>query len=53
MTKQDLFRQDDFKQQYELAKQIGDKRFGSPCKHKRTKNGYCQQCLRKVIDKKV
>jgi hypothetical protein len=45
----DLFAQDDFRQQYELAKRIGDKRFGSPCEHKRTKNGRCVNCLRKVV----
>ncbi len=45
----DLFKQDDFRQQYELAKEQGDKRFGSPCEHKHTKDGYCLNCLRKVI----
>ncbi len=49
MTTQDLFKQDDFRQQYELAKQTGDKRFGSECKHINVKNGYCTQCLRKVV----
>jgi hypothetical protein len=45
----ELFKQDDFRQQYALAKEIGDKRFGSECKHEQTKNGYCIQCLRKVV----
>ncbi len=34
---------------YELALKEGNKRFGSECKHKETKNGYCKNCLRKVI----
>ncbi len=45
----DLFKQDDFRQQYELAKEQGEKRFGSECKHTRTKGGYCCACLRKVV----
>jgi ribosomal protein S14 len=48
MTKQDLFKQDDFRQQYALAKEQGDKRFGSPCEHTHTSNGVCRNCLRKV-----
>lgn len=39
---------DDFKKQYELARRIGERRFGSPCKHELVKNGQCQRCLRKV-----
>src|SRR5260221_14000717 len=46
----DLFKQDDFRTQYQLAKSIGDQRFGSECKHEQTKGGYCSKCLRKVID---
>lgn len=38
-----------FKLAYELAKQQGDKRFGSDCKHEHVKNGKCLDCLRKVI----
>jgi hypothetical protein len=37
-----------FAQEYELAKRIGDKRYGSECQHSRTKRGYCPDCLRKV-----
>lgn len=48
----DLFKQDDFRTQYELARKIGDKRFGSPCKHEQVKNGRCTQCLRKVVTRK-
>jgi hypothetical protein len=40
-----------FKEEYEITKQIGDKKFGSECKHENTKNGYCANCLRKVISK--
>jgi hypothetical protein len=49
----DLFKQDDFRQQYELAKEQGEKRFGSECKHTQTKDGYCCQCLRKVVVKPI
>lgn len=38
-----------FKEEYELALKIGNKRFGSNCEHKNAKNGYCKNCLRKVI----
>ena len=34
---------------YEIMKQEGDKRFGSECKHEKTKNGMCINCLRRVI----
>lgn len=47
----DLFKQNDFRTQYELAKRTGDKRFGSACKHEHTKNGVCTNCLRKVVSK--
>ena len=40
-----------FEEEYELALRIGNERFGPPCKHEKTKNGYCLKCLRKVIDK--
>ena len=36
---------------YELMDAQGKKRFGSECKHEKTKNGRCLNCLRKVIDK--
>lgn len=51
ITSSDLFKQDDFRQQYALTKQIGDKRFGSPCEHRRVQGGHCTQCLHKVIAK--
>ena len=47
----DIFKPD-FKTQYELARQIGDRRFGSPCSHDQVKNGHCMKCLRKVVQKK-
>ena len=34
-----------------LAKRIGDKGFGSECKHEEVVNGHCKQCLRKVVTK--
>ena len=34
---------------YFLARKEGDRRFGSECKHEKTKNGHCLKCLRKVI----
>ena len=49
----DLFKQDDFRTQYQLAKEAGDRRFGSECKHEQTRNGYCLYCLRKVVVKPV
>ena len=36
---------------YELMDGQGKKRFGSECKHERTKDGHCLNCLRKVVDK--
>lgn len=42
---------DAFRAAYELAKKIGDKRFGSECKHEQVKNGKCINCLRTVVDK--
>jgi len=36
---------------YELMDSIGKKRFGSECKHEKTKNGYCVNCKRKVVTK--
>jgi hypothetical protein len=38
-----------FDKQYELAKQIGDRRFGSECKHIHVTDGVCLDCLRRVI----
>jgi hypothetical protein len=38
-----------FVTEYMLAKKMGDARFGSLCKHERSKRGYCPDCLRKVI----
>lgn len=40
-----------FTEEYEMALKIGNKRFGSECKHEKIKNGRCQNCLRKVITK--
>lgn len=40
-----------FNEEYELAINIGNKRFGSECKHLKTKNGYCLNCYRKIIAK--
>ena len=34
---------------FELMHEQGKKRFGSPCKHEKVKNGHCVNCLRKVI----
>ena len=36
---------------YELMLKEGKKRFGSPCEHKKTKDGKCLNCFRTVIDK--
>lgn len=36
---------------YALVHETGKKRFGSECKHQKTKNGHCVNCLRKVITK--
>jgi hypothetical protein len=38
-----------FNIQYELARHVGDARFGSECKHERTSNGKCLNCQRKVM----
>ena len=38
-----------FNEQYELALKVGNKRFGSECKHEQTKSGRCLNCLRKVV----
>jgi hypothetical protein len=38
-----------FDKQYELAKQIGDRRFGSECKHLHITFGVCVDCQRWVI----
>lgn len=39
------------RREYELMHKIGKKRFGSPCEHRKVKNGYCLNCLRRVIDR--
>jgi hypothetical protein len=49
----ELFKQDDFRQQYELARQQGDSRFGAECKHRHVKSERCLKCLRKVVDTPV
>jgi len=36
---------------YEYMHEQGKKRFGTECKHTNVKNGYCTNCLRKVITK--
>ena len=38
-----------FVNEYKLARKIGDSRFGSVCKHERSKRGYCPDCLRKIM----
>ena len=38
-----------FGMEYELARQIGDKRFGADCKHGIIINGRCTNCQRRVI----
>ena len=35
--------------EYKLARQIGDRRFGSDCKHERAERGHCLNCGRRVI----
>ncbi len=37
------------KELYELMHKEGKRRFGSECKHEKTKNGHCMNCLRRVI----
>lgn len=49
MAIKDLFHPT-FNEEYELALHIGNKRFGSECKHEKTKNGVCLNCLRKVVE---
>lgn len=44
-----LFAQDDQAAMYRLAKEQGDKRFGSACRHERVRNGHCTNCLRAVV----
>lgn len=36
---------------YRITREIGDKRFGTKCRHLRIRNGYCLNCFRKVVDK--
>ena len=38
-----------FDEQYELARRIGDKRFGTECEHESAANGRCTNCLRAVV----
>lgn len=38
-------------QLYWLMHEEGKKRFGSECRHDEVKDGYCLNCLRKVISK--
>jgi hypothetical protein len=38
-----------FAQEYELARKIGDQRFGITCQHINTRGGYCLNCQRRVI----
>jgi len=37
-----------FDEQYELARRIGDRRFGSECEHESVVNGRCAKCQRRV-----
>ncbi len=39
------------KELFELTHEQGEKRFGSPCKHEKVKNGHCINCLRRVISR--
>ena len=39
-----------FNEEYELAKRIGDQRFGTSCTHIKVKNNICQKCGRKVVN---
>lgn len=34
---------------YQLIYEEGKRKFSSECEHEKTKNGYCINCLRKVI----
>ena len=38
-----------FRDEYELAKKEGDKRFGNECNPEKVKKGRCLKCLRRVI----
>jgi hypothetical protein len=38
-----------FEQQYEVARRLGDARFGGECRHEVTWGGHCANCLRKVV----
>ena len=38
-----------FNEEYELILSIGNKRFGSECKHEKVKGNRCVNCLRKVV----
>jgi hypothetical protein len=43
--------QSDFNAEYEFARKIGDKRFGSECKHEKVLRGKCSVCLRSVYSR--
>ena len=38
-----------FAVEYELARRLGDRRFGSECKHGHVENNHCVTCLRRVV----
>ena len=42
-----------FAEEYGLAIQQSNKRFGSECKHERVSKGRCLNCLRKVLVRKL
>lgn len=37
-----------FVKQYELARRIGDARYGTECRHEHVKDGRCIDCQRRV-----
>ncbi len=51
-AKTELF-EPNFQAEYELARRVGDERFGSECRHENIKNGHCEKCLRKVWNGKI
>ena len=40
-----------FSEEYELMLSIGQKKYGSVCRHEKVRNGICVNCKRKVISK--
>lgn len=42
-----------FEQEYELARRLGDARFGAACKHEKIMRGRCVKCLRRVVTRKA